>query len=261
MTVHHIENDTASLGAGGTEQLLYLTEGPASESSSDSTGLYHFALLVPTRKELARAFKRLLDNNTNIQGCSDHLVSEAIYFNDPDGNGIEIYYDLPQEHWYDKTGNIRMATQPLSVESLLAELGSTEVMTPALHHRTTLGHVHLHVGDLSTAEEFYCKVLGFDLILRYGMYASFLSAGGYHHHIGLNTWNHANLQPRTLGSFGLLWYKICLPNHRALSEMLARIIDSGRQLEHHLEGHLTLDPSGNQLMLSGPAQKSHNTNI
>ena len=248
--VNQRQDDTAHLASGGLEPLLHLTELPWSESPTYSTGLYHFALRVPTRKELAMACHRILERGITIQGCSDHIVSEAIYLHDPDGNGIEIYCDRPSENWRDETGSICMGTQPLAISGLLAELEACHGTREVIHPKTSVGHIHLHVGDLADAEQYYCGVLGFELVQRYGTSAAFVSAGGYHHHIGFNTWASAIHHPSPLGATGLHSYTVCLPHRRALSDVADRIRYSGHLLEEHKDVFLARDPSGNCLMLA-----------
>ena len=146
-----------------------------------------------------------------------------------------------------------MSTYPLALDTLMAEACSGHVSSKAIHHNTTIGHIHIHVDDLDTAEDFYCDVLGFELMLRGGTSAAFVSAGGYHHHIGLNTWGGAGVMTTPQGSAGLQWYTVYLPHHRALSDVTHRIKASGNHLSERKEGLLALDPSGNGVMLSIPS--------
>lgn len=150
------------------------------------SGLYHFAILVPDRTALGLALRNLIKYRIPV-GQGDHLVSEALYLNDPDQNGIEIYADRPRDTWRrDESGEYIMSTDPVDVDGLLAisEGAEWRGLPPA----TRIGHVHFHVGDLREAERFYCQILGFEITAHYGGAALFVSAGGYHHHIGLNTW-------------------------------------------------------------------------
>src|SRR5262245_52154530 len=190
LTLHRRDTSTASLGAGpGTDDLLVLTESASARRFHGVTGLYHFAILVPTRLDLAQSLRRLVDSGTVMQGFADHGVSEAIYLADPDGNGIEIYRDRPREQWpFGSDGQLQMGTLPLDVERLLNDLGKEPIWWPGLPAGTKMGHVHLHVSHLESSEQFYVNVLGFNLMQRYGHAALFVSAGGYHHHVGLNTW-------------------------------------------------------------------------
>ena len=140
----------------------------------------------------------------SLEGAADHLVSEAVYLADPEGNGIEIYRDRPRTEWPRLDGKIEMATDPLDADGLMQE-GRTRGAERGLAGGTRMGHVHLNVADLAAAEAFYCGLLGFDLVTRYGESAGFVSAGGYHHHIGFNTWAGRGAPPPTAGSPGLVY--------------------------------------------------------
>ena len=152
-----------------------------------STGLFHFAILVPDRPSLARAVQRVVGAGARFTGASDHFVSEALYLRDPEGNGIEIYRDRPRSEWeYEPSGELRMGTVALDLDSVMAELPGGD--DPGMPEGTVIGHVHLHVGDLGPAEEFYAGRLELDVTVRSYPGALFLSRDGYHHHLGLNTW-------------------------------------------------------------------------
>jgi catechol 2,3-dioxygenase len=250
-----LDGDTAHLGAGGPD-LLVLTEQPEAASGSPSaphprhtTGLYHFAILVPTRLELARTLSHLLESETRVDGASDHLVSEALYLADPDGNGIEIYRDRRRNEWPLLNGKIQMDSKAFDVPGVLSELTGQEPAWDGLHSDTTIGHIHLHVAYLDEAEKFYTEVLGFDRILRYGPSAAFVSAGGYHHHIGLNTWAGVGVSPPAAGSVGLNWYEIVLPNEEALAETAVRLQNAHIPTEHRSDGLFLRDPSQNGILL------------
>src|SRR3989441_9331341 len=183
--VHRRDDRTAWLGPGGND-LLVLTESERAPRVRGTTGLYHFAVLVPSRIELARSLRRLVETDTVMQGFADHGVSEALYLADPDGNGIEIYRDRPRADWPIVNGRLQMGADPLDLDRILAEDsgGDGHGLAPG----TGIGHVHLHVSRLAGAERFYVDGLGFEVMQRYGPSALFGSAGGDHHHIGLNTW-------------------------------------------------------------------------
>jgi len=201
------QGTTLTLTADGATPLLALTELPgAPPKPARATGLYHFAILVPSRLDLARSLRRLAELRYPLSGASDHLVSEALYLNDPDGNGIEIYRDRPRAEWPRLNGQIRMATDPLDLDGILAELDRDDRPWDGLAPATTIGHMHLHVADLRAAEAFYHGLLGFDIMLSFGGSALFLSAGGYHHHIGLNTWAGVGAPPAPPGSAGLRYF-------------------------------------------------------
>lgn len=247
-TVHHRENGSASLGAGGPD-LLELVEQTGARQMRGTTGLYHYAVRVPSRTQLAFSLKNILQTQTLVQGFSDHLVSEAIYLPDPDGNGIEIYRDRPRDQWPRENGRLRMATEPLDLDDLLSELDGHAENWSGLHSDTIIGHVHLHVRDIPEAERFYRDVLGFDLVLRYGPSAAFLSAGGYHHHIGVNTWAGAGAPPPPEDAVGLRWFEISSPSQDALEQVAGQARQAGYTLEEREEGLYLRDPSENGILL------------
>jgi len=185
--LHRQEGNTAHLGAGGSD-LVLLTENKNARRYQKTSGLYHFAIRVPSRLELAQVIRRVLETRTPVQGFADHLVSEALYLPDPDGIGIEVYHDMPREQWQFVNGQLRMATNPIDMDGVMGELTGHPERWRGLHLDTDMGHMHLHVANIRQAETFYQDVLGFDMMLQYGPTASFLSAGGYHHHVGFNTW-------------------------------------------------------------------------
>ncbi|MSO62133.1 MAG: VOC family protein [Acidobacteria bacterium] len=182
------EGRTAFLSANGDRVLIELHERrDAVAKPRRSTGLFHFAILVPSRAALGRSLRRLSDRQWPLSGVADHLVSEALYLNDPDGLGIEIYRDRPRDTWRSANGELAMATDPLDVESVANEPGA-EVTWHGLETGTVIGHVHLHVSRLDKGEAFYCGRIGFEPVVRGYPGALFVSAGGYHHHLGMNTW-------------------------------------------------------------------------
>ncbi len=248
--LHRREGETAYLGAAKNEFLI-LIEHAGQPRNPKETGLYHFAILVPSRAALALSLKHLTDTNTPVEGFGDHLVSEAIYLSDPDGNGIEVYRDRPVGEWsYTLTGQVRMATEPLDVNGLLGELKNPAPEWAGLPSNTRLGHVHLQVSSIRTSEEFYCRVLGFDLMTRMGPSASFVSAGGYHHHIGLNTWAGRDAPPPPPDSIGLRYFGIHLPDSIELDALVERIQKAGIQYDATPEGYFVRDPSQNGILLT-----------
>jgi catechol 2,3-dioxygenase len=235
------------LSAGG-EPLLLLHELPgARRKPARSTGLYHVALLTPTRRELARTLARLAAARYPLTGASDHLVSEALYLDDPDGNGLEIYADRPRAAWPRAGREVRMAVDPLDVDGLLAELD--EAPWSGMAAGTTVGHVHLHVADLGATEAFYGGVLGFELMQRFPG-ALFMAAGGYHHHLGLNTWAGAGAPPPPADTVGLRRFTVRLPDGGALEEVAARVHSAGLAVDTLPEGLLVRDPAQNAILLS-----------
>ena len=195
----------------------------------------------------------MADTQYPLQGFADHLVSEAIYLADPDGNGIEVYRDRPRSEWYDAQGKIRMASDPLDIRGILAELEGEEGAWRGFDAGTQLGHMHLQVANVAAAQEFYTRVIGFDLIMRYGPSAAFVSAGGYHHHIGMNTWNSAGAPPPPRESIGLRYFVTRLPNLAELGKVLDRVQAAGIVAEEQDEGVLVRDPSQIGMLLTAPS--------
>lgn len=241
------EGDTAYLGAG-EDILLILVEQPGAIQYERRTGLYHFAILTPSRVELGNVLKNLIESNTQIQGGADHLVSEAIYLSDPDGNGIEIYRDRPRADWEYENGILKMATEPLDYQDILAEVDGKGKKWNGLDGETRLGHMHLHVADLTEAVDFYENTLGFDLQLYYGTSAAFLSAGGYHHHIGLNTWNGTGAPPPPPNSVGLRYFSVTLHNYDEMGQLVKRMEQAEASYEKNEDGLLVQDPLQNGIL-------------
>ncbi len=236
------------------EDLLVLVARPDARRARGTTGLYHFAILVPSRADLANVLRHLVETRTPLQGASDHLVSEAVYLADPEGNGIEIYRDRPRAEWPLRDGRLRMATDPLDVDGLLAE--SAGGTWSGLPDGTRMGHVHLHVSRLPETEAFYTGVLGFDLVQRYGGAALFVSAGGYHHHVGLNTWAGEGAPAPPPDSLGLRFFEVRLPDADALAALAARVRESGARAKDVPCGLDVADPSGNHLRFTTPGADS-----
>lgn len=173
-----------------------------------TAGLYHFAILVPSRVALGRSLRRLFETRWPLTGAADHLVSEALYLDDPDGLGIEIYRDRPRDDWQRlPDGQLAMATDPLDLQGVHDEPGAD---TPwrGLEAGTIMGHVHLQVPHLDAAESFYCDHIGFEPIVRRYPGALFVAAGGYHHHLGLNTWAGVGAPPPPENAVGLRAFTI-----------------------------------------------------
>jgi catechol 2,3-dioxygenase len=216
-----------------------------------ATGLFHLAILFPSRLDLAFALARLAEARWPLDGASDHLVSEALYLSDPDGNGIELYRDRPRDEWrYDAAGALAMSTLPLDLRDVLGELSQAAEPQATAPAGTTMGHVHLQVADIPEAEAFYNGVLGFDVMVRGYPGALFVSAGGYHHHLGLNTWHSAGSGPPAPGSVGLRHYEVQLPDSAELATVLRRIHAAGIDATDAPGGTLVRDPSGNGVLLT-----------
>ena len=251
-----VEHDDGALGFGapGGRVLIELRgDAAAPRLNRRAPGLYHLAILVPTRSDLAFALARLVQAGWPLDGASDHMVSEALYLSDPDGNGIEIYRDRPREEWRRVGDQLQMATLPLDLDAVLAELRGESELQESAPDGTTIGHVHLQVADLAEAEAFYHGVLGFDVMVRGYPGALFVSAGGYHHHIGLNTWHSAGAPPAVAGSVGLRSFSVELPNERELQAVLARIDRANIASNPEPDGVLVRDPFGNGVVLNARA--------
>ena len=242
------EDNVAVLGAGDAE-LLKLTALPQARALRGVTGLYHFALLLPNRVELARALRHFMNNSVALQGFSDHLVSEAIYLADPDGNGIEVYRDRPRSEWPYDGDRVQMATDPLDLRDLLAELNDDDDHWSGMPPGTTMGHIHLHVANIPQSERFYRDVLGFELMVRYGPAASFLAAGGYHHHVGINTWAGASAPPPPADAAGLRWFTVLLPSQAAVDALASRLEGAGAPFQRRNGSIEVKDPSENRIRL------------
>jgi catechol 2,3-dioxygenase len=244
----HREFET-SVWLGAKTEFLELIEKPGGRRIHRATGLYHFAILVPTRKDLAFSLNRLLSTDTPLDGLADHLVSEAIYLSDLDGNGIEIYRDRPRSDWPREGHEIRMATERLDIQGLLAGVRGQTDTRNGLDLRTTIGHIHLSVADIKQSEFFYTNVLGFDLVQRLGSSAGFVSTGGYHHHIGYNTWMSAGSPPPSPDALGLKWFAILIPNQDELNGILDRCRAYGVAATEMEEGIAIRDPAHNTVLL------------
>jgi catechol 2,3-dioxygenase len=244
------EDGTVALAVPDDRPVVEL-RGDSSTSTLDrrATGLYHLAVLLPSRLDLGFALARLATARWPLDGASDHLVSEALYLSDPDGNGIEIYRDRPREEWQWVDGQLAMSTLPLDVQGVLDEIQGARAVPPLAPSATRIGHVHLQVSDLAEAEEFYSGVLGFEVTVRGYPGALFVSAGGYHHHLGLNTWHSRGAASPPVGAVGLRSLEIVLPAGGELERLLTQVREAGIEVEHDHGGSLIRDPSGNRILL------------
>ncbi|HEX4805388.1 MAG TPA: VOC family protein [Conexibacter sp.] len=253
------EDGAARLGVLGGPPLVELVpDAGAPPRARRSSGLFHLALLVPDRPALAQALLRALAAGGRLDGASDHLVSEALYLSDPEGNGIELYRDRPREEWRRQaSGELAMATLPLDLDDLLAALPG-EHGTPAtaagtaMPAGTTLGHVHLQVSDLGEAEAFYAGALGFDVMVRGYPGALFVAADGYHHHLGLNTWSSGGGPPADPAARGLRDFAIRYASAAARDEVAQRVADAGFDVREDGADRIATDPFGIAVRLAAP---------
>ena len=204
-------DESVTLSAGGPPVLRLLDGAPAGIPSSGTTGLFHTAFLYPTRADLADALGRVAAAGLRLTGASDHGVSEALYLRDPDGNGVELYADRPVEAWpRQPDGSIDMYTAPLDLADLVAAGPGVPAPGAPVPAGTTVGHVHLKVADVERATRFYQDVVGLDLMAHMAQ-AAFLAGGGYHHHVGANTWMTLGATPPPPGSAGLVRFELRVP--------------------------------------------------
>ena len=249
LRVHRREGPRAALGAGG-EDLLVLVENRAARAAGRHAGLYHVALLYPSREELARAAVRLAASRTPIQGASDHGTHEALYLADPDGNGLELAADRPRERW-PEIGDPKFfagGPQPLDLHGLV-DLVAREQPAPHAPEGLNVGHVHLHVGDTEAALRFYTEGVGFEKVIDLGT-AAFVSAGGYHHHLAFNTWRGRGVGPAPADAVGLRRWTVFVPGAGEVDAARGRLERGGYAYESLEGGLLTRDPSGNAVWIA-----------
>ena len=233
------DNGRASLGAD--TELVRFVEEPGAGSARGFAGLFHVALLLPSRRDLARWLAHAGQDRVALEGLSDHAVSEAIYLRDPDEHGVEIYADRPRELWEGRVREL-MTTIPLDVDSLFGELDEPRVELP---DGTVVGHTHLCVSDVDDTVHFYRDELGFELMAQLGPMAAFLAAGGYHHHVGANTWESRDRPKAPAGTARLLEATILVPDDEELERVAGRL-----EVEVDEGGITVEDPSGNPLLLT-----------
>lgn len=232
------------LGVDG-RAIVELEAAPDSQPAArGASGLFHLAVLVPDRAALASAVRRVDEAGWGFTGASDHLVSEALYLNDPEGNGIEIYHDRAREEWPVADGVLQMDTLPLDIDAVMAELPGGPI-EPRVPTATTLGHVHLKVDSLETARRFYVGVVGFDVMVETYPGALFVAAGGYHHHVGLNTW--MSRRPAEPGTLGLRHVEIVVPDPARREAIATRAAATG--IAPDADGALA-DPAGNRVVIT-----------
>ena len=257
--LHWREGDKAGLGAGGAD-LLRLTQESNVKKYQRVTGLYHFAVLFPNRRELARAIARLFAlKYPNYP--TDHIMTKTTYLDDMEGNGIELYTESPEDGTWTMTngkyetrradGSWSDGREPLDVDALLTHLKEDDRLDVPVPPETRMGHIHLHVRDIDEAVNFYHGILGFDVMgVAKSFRMGFVSAGGYHHHIGLNTWQGEGAPPPPADALGLRHFTVELPDQKALDEVVARIDKAGIPSNRTDDGLLVHDPAQNGVILT-----------
>ncbi len=242
---------SAALGVDGST-LVALREVPGAQPvPRRATGLFHVAILLPTQADLGRALQRMMAAGIPV-GQGDHLVSEALYLSDPDGNGLEMYRDRPRSTWRWQNGRVAMATDPVDLAGLIAAAEREPAPVAQVPAGTTIGHVHLKVADIGEAKAFFVDVLGFSVTAEWNS-ALFISAGGYHHHFGLNTWQSRGAAPAPAGTAGLVSYTIVLPDAGALAQVVGRLDAAGIAYARDGEHVLLRDPWNNEVVLATEA--------
>ena len=257
--LHWREENKAGLGADG-EDLLQLTEEPNLKRYRGVTGLYHFAVLFPNRRELARAIARLFALKYRNYP-TDHIMTKTTYLDDPEGNGIELYCESPEDGTWSLAngeyvtrradGSLSDGREPLDVNALLTHLKEDDRLDAPIPPETRVGHIHLHVRGIDEAVNFYHGILGFDLMgIAQPFRMAFVSAGGYHHHIGLNTWQGEGAPPPPVDAAGLKYFTVELLDQKALDEVIARVEKAQIPANQMEEGLLLYDPSQNGVVLT-----------
>ncbi len=245
LQLHERSDSQANLGVDDIN-LVELVELSGARQVEHHSGLYHFAILTPSRVALAQALRNFVQQGVRLGG-SDHLVSEALYFSDPDGNGIEVYRDRPRDEWQYENGLPVLGGLPLDYQGVLRELEEDDSPWQGMDPKTVMGHMHLHVSNLPAAVNFYRDVVGFDLIMDWNQ-ASFLSAGGYHHHLGINTWAGVGVPPQPADAVGLRHYEIVLANEAEKSALTERLMQAGVPYEARADGLFVRDPAQNGIL-------------
>ncbi|WP_435064094.1 VOC family protein [Halobaculum sp. EA56] len=242
LRVRERDADRAVLGTDGEDLLVLDVDPAAGPRPADAAGLFHTAFRVPSRAALGDALARVDAGDHGLTGASDHLVSEALYLRDPEGNGVEVYRDRPREEWPGTGDRVEMDTLPLDLDALRADrAGDADDPGDSVPAGTAVGHVHLEVTDLHAAEAFYVDALGFDVRQRWDADALFVAAGGYHHHVGLNTWNRRGA--RASGR-GLAEFEVLVPDGDALEAVRERLAEAGVTVTDDGEAVAVDDPDG-----------------
>jgi len=238
---------SAVLAAADTALIELIHRPDALPDDTRQAGLYHTAFLMPTRADHARWIMHVAKSRMPITGASDHNVSEAIYLDDPEGNGIEVYNDRPRERWqYDRDQMIVMQTEPLDIDAIVREIDPATATYPTAPEGLRIGHIHLRVGDVARAEKFYRDVIGLDVVRRRGG-ATFMSSGGYHHHVGANVWHSDGAGQRDDRRAGLAWFEIQANEPAAIDRVTGRLKAANVPITVTAAGIETIDPWGTRI--------------
>ena len=256
-------DDAIRMGVPGGE-LVVLHPGAERAVVPRTSGLYHLAILVPDRRELARTIRRLARLRWE-QYPTDHVMTKANYLWDPDGNGIEIYTESPEDGFmgfangtfaaWDKDGRPRSGREPIDLEELFSHLPDDDRLDAPMPDATKMGHVHLHVADVADALRFYHDLVGFD-VMGHVPGVGFISAGGYHHHLGLNEWAGHGARPAPPGAAGLRRFTVELPRNRDLEDVIGRLERGDIRVTEEADGYAAVDPSANRVLFTTAAQRS-----
>ena len=248
------DGSTARLAAADGRAFLVFEEAAgAPPRPRIAAGLFHVAIRLPDRASLGDALVRLRDAGAAITGASDHLVSEALYLRDPAGNGVELYRDRPREEWtHNEGGGVEMDTLALDVDDLAA--AGDGAARDALPGGTDVGHVHLEVTNLAASGAFYGDGVGFETTSEYSVGARFLAAGGYHHHVGINTWN-GRTEPAG-DHQGLSWFEVVLPDGESRDRLLDRLADRGHDVDESGDVPAVSDPDGIEVRFPAGAERA-----
>lgn len=248
-TVLKEDSKQVSLSVDGLTALITLVQPKnVIKKLPNKTGMYHFAILLPKRTDLGLFLKNIVDKDYPISGGSNHGVSEALYLEDVDHNGIEIYVDTDPSTWRWQDKHVNMTSSRLDVNDMLAEVNAKE--WNGLPKDTKIGHIHLSVADLNAAKRFYEEGLGYNLVSSFSNQAYFFSTGGYHHHVAVNVWNGKNALPLAKNSVGIKYFSIMLEDEKKRQEIVDNLIKLGYKVTNEKEGIFTQDPSDNKIQLS-----------
>ncbi|KRR20147.1 ring-cleaving dioxygenase [Bradyrhizobium lablabi] len=238
----------AQLGSGGVPLLNLQRRENAAREERNAAGLYHTAFLMPTRKDLGRWLVHAAKNRIPLSGFADHLVSESVYLDDPEGNGIEVYADRAPELWKWEAGTVAMATDQLDIDGLLGLAGTQTTNYAKAPDGLRIGHMHLRVGDLEQADRFYAGTIGF-APTRKRTGAAFLSSGRYHHHLAINVWQSSGAGARDDAATGLAWFSLEIEAQQILEAQQQRLRQAGAAVETITNGIETSDPWGTRVRL------------